>query len=51
MKKNTKVFVLALTALTTAVGLSSCTGDVYNSDKEYTYYTYLSFINNVFTFC
>ncbi len=42
MKKNTKVFVLALTALTTAVGLSSCTGDVYNSDKEYTYYTYLS---------
>lgn len=42
MKKNTKVFVLALSVLTAAVGLSSCNGDVYNSDKEYTYYTYLS---------
>ena len=42
MKKNAKAFVLALTALTTAAGLSSCFGDVYNSDKEYTYYTYLT---------
>ena len=43
MKKTAKVFVISLATLTSAVCLTGCPGGGnYNSDKEYTYYTYLT---------